>query len=86
MALGDDIIVEQQRLALAMLREVGTAPSPEEAVADWLKPRLRRNALFEHTVQQLRAAAEVELPMLAVALEGLRSLEGAEPGTSARLG
>lgn len=84
-ALGDDLVVEQQRLALAILREVGTASSPEEAAAAWLRPRQRRLALFEHTLQQLRAEAEVDVPRLAVALEGLRSLQGACPGTDARL-
>jgi glutamate dehydrogenase len=85
-AVGDDMVVEQQRLALAILREAGTASSPEEAVANWLEPRGRRVALFEHTLQRLRAAAEVDVPMLTVALEGLRSLQGAGPAANARLG
>jgi glutamate dehydrogenase len=84
-ALGDDLVIEQQRLALAILREVGTASTPEDAVAAWLQPRRRRLALFEHTMRQLRAAAEVDVPRLAVALEGLRSLQGAGPGTHTRL-
>jgi glutamate dehydrogenase len=85
-AVGDDLVVEQQRLALAILRDAGTASSPEEAVANWLEPRRRRVALFEHTLEQLRAAAEVDVPMLAVALEGLRSLQGIGAGADARLG
>jgi glutamate dehydrogenase len=84
-AYGDDLVAEQQRLALAILREVDTASSPQDAVAAWLQPRRRRLALFEHKLQQLRAAAEVDVPMLAVALEGLRSLQGAGPGASPRL-
>jgi glutamate dehydrogenase len=83
-AFGDDLVIEQQRLALAILREVGAAESPEDAVAAWLQPRQRRIALLEHTLQQLRAAAEVDVAMLAVALEGLRSLQGADPGAGAR--
>ena len=85
-AVGDDLVVEQQRLARAILRNAGTASPPEEAVATWLEPRERRLALFEHTMQRLRAAAEVDVPMLVVALEGLRSLQGAGPGANARLG
>jgi len=84
-AVGDDLVMEQQRLALAILRDDGAASSPEEAVANWLEPRGRRVALFVHTLQQLQAAAEVDVPMLAVALEGLRSLQGTGPGASARL-
>jgi glutamate dehydrogenase len=78
-AYGDDLVVEQQHLAVAILHEVGSAASPQEAVDAWLQPREHRVALFEHTLQQLRAAAEIDLPMLAVALEGLRSLHGTGP-------
>jgi glutamate dehydrogenase len=81
----DDLTVQQQHLAIAVLHEVGTASSPAEALADWLEPREHRLALFEHTVQQLRTAPEVEIPMLTVALEGLRSLEGAGPTADTRL-
>jgi glutamate dehydrogenase len=83
-AFGDDLVIEQQRLALAVLHEVGGAASPDEAVAAWLQPRQRRLALLEHTQQQLHGAAEVDVPMLAVTLEGLRSLQGADPGAGAR--
>ncbi|MEV0284839.1 NAD-glutamate dehydrogenase domain-containing protein [Kribbella sp. NPDC050820] len=84
-AFGDDLVVEQQHMALAILHEVDTAPSPEQAVAAWLQHRPRRLALLDHTLQQLRGAADVGVPMLAVALEGLRSLQGADPGPGARL-
>jgi glutamate dehydrogenase len=72
----DDLTVQQQHLALVVLHEVRTATSAPEALAAWLQPREHRLALFEHTVQQLRTAAEVDIHMLTVALEGLRSLEG----------
>jgi glutamate dehydrogenase len=81
----DDLTVLQQHLALAVLHEVGTASSPAEALADWLRPREHRLALFEHTVQQLRAAPEIDSHMLTVALEGLRSLEGDSPTADTRL-
>jgi len=48
-AVGDDLVAEQQRLSLAILRDAGTASSPEEAVANWLESRQRRLAVFEHT-------------------------------------
>ena len=85
LAVGDDLVAEQQRLALAVLHEAGTTSSPEGAVAVWLQGRRRRVALFEQTVRQLRAAAEVDVPMLTVALEGLRSLQGAGRDTDHRL-
>jgi glutamate dehydrogenase len=82
-ALGDDIVVEQQRLAHAILREDGGASSPQEAISAWLGTREGGHHLYERTLRKLRAADEVDLPMLAVALEGLRSLQGraAAPGT-----
>lgn len=40
------------------------------AVTARFEPRRRRPTLFEHTPQQLHAAAEVDVPMLAVALDG----------------
>ncbi len=79
----DDLAVQQQHLALAVLHEA--ASSPAEALAAWLQPREHRLTLFEHTMQQLQAAPEVDIPMLTVALEGLRSLEGAGPTDDTRL-
>jgi glutamate dehydrogenase len=79
-ALGDDLVVEQQRLAVAILRDAGSEATPEEAIESWLGSRQHGYRLFDATLQQLRAAPEVGLPMLAVALEGLRSIQGAAPG------
>jgi len=85
-ALGDDLVVEQHRLALAVLREVGAAATPEEAVGTWLGPRGRRVSLYEQTLRQLHAASDVGVPMLVVALEGLRSLQGSGPALGGRAG
>ncbi|WP_410790445.1 hypothetical protein [Kribbella sp. C-35] len=41
--------------------------------------------IFALIGEQLHAAPEVDIPMLTVALEGLRSLEGAGPTADTRL-
>lgn len=47
---------------------------------------LLRVQVYEHTVEQLRAASEVEEAMLVVALEGLHSLQGSGPAAGGRGG
>jgi len=59
---------------VAVLRDIGAGPSPGVATELWLDRNSERVLLYQDTLDQLRQADMVDLAMVAVAVDGLRSL------------
>jgi glutamate dehydrogenase len=73
-SLVDELWTLQRQLATAVLDDVGSQPTAREAIRTWLEHNQYRFDLYRDTLAQLRRASEVDLAMLSVAAEGLRTL------------
>jgi glutamate dehydrogenase len=73
-SIRDELSAQQRRLAVAVHSDLGTMASPREATDTWLARTPQSLRLYLDTVRQLREAPEVDLAMLSVAVDGLRTL------------
>lgn len=72
-SLVDELWTLQRQMAIAVLDDVGSQPRAAEAIRTWLDHNRHRYDLYRDTLAQLRTS-EVDLAMLSVAAEGLRTL------------
>lgn len=73
-ALRDELSSVQRRLTAAVTAEADDSTVAEHVTQRWLDRNNDRVALYRQTIDELRQAQEVDVPMVAVALEGLRNL------------
>jgi glutamate dehydrogenase len=73
-SLADELWTLQRQLTTAVLDDLGSALSPQDAIRGWLHRNPQRLELYRATLAQLHRADDVDLAMLSVALEGLRTL------------
>jgi glutamate dehydrogenase len=73
-SLRDEISTQQQRLAIAILRDAEAGLSPADATNEWLERNDRLHAVYRQTLDRIRQTHTVDLAKLSVAVEGLRTL------------
>jgi glutamate dehydrogenase len=73
-SLADELWTLQRQMAVAILDELGADRPPRQAIHAWLDRNRHRRDLYHATLGQLHQAPEVDLAMLSVAVEGLRTL------------
>ncbi|WP_051399839.1 NAD-glutamate dehydrogenase domain-containing protein [Haloechinothrix halophila] len=73
-SLRGELATVQRRLTMAVMAGAEHSVAPEQATHEWLRRNADRLALHRQTIDELRAAPAVDVPMVAVALEGLRNL------------
>ncbi|WP_459983017.1 NAD-glutamate dehydrogenase domain-containing protein [Nocardioides sp. AN3] len=73
-SVADELWTLQRQLSMAVLANVGAERPPVEAIDIWLTGNHQRLSLYQETLLRLHEAPEVDLAMLSVALEGLRTL------------
>ncbi len=73
-SLADELWTLQRQLTLAILGALGADLSPQDAIQAWLDHNSQRLELYLATLAKLHEAPEVDLAMLSVAADGLRTL------------
>ena len=73
-SIRDELNTQQRRLTVAILNDIGTDTPPRAATDAWLARSQHRMDLYRATLHELRQAPQVDLAMLSVATEGLRTL------------
>ena len=73
-SIRDELSTQQRRLTVAILNDIGTETPPRAATDAWLARSQHRMDLYRATLHELRRAPQVDLAMLSVATEGLRTL------------
>ena len=73
-SIRDELSTQQRRLTVAILNDIGTDTPPRAATDAWLARSRNRMDLYRATLHELRQAPQVDLAMLSVATEGLRTL------------
>jgi glutamate dehydrogenase len=79
-SLVDELWTLQRQVAVAVLDGVGPRAAPRDAIRAWLHSHQHRLDLYRKTLAELHRASEVDLAMLAVAVEALRTLLYATKG------
>ena len=74
LSLRDDLFTQRRRLTSAALRRYVPGQDAEDLVSSWLRANAGPVRRCGETVAQLREADQLDVPMLAVALQDLRNL------------